>query len=44
MSTRSEAFVSDNQARDTVAQGELALGARPLCLVLGHWTKKSAVS
>jgi aerobic carbon-monoxide dehydrogenase large subunit len=25
MSTRSEAFVSDNQARDTVAQGELAL-------------------
>src|SRR5215472_4434966 len=25
MSTRSEAFVSDNQARDTVARGELAL-------------------
>jgi aerobic carbon-monoxide dehydrogenase large subunit len=25
MSTRSEAFVSDNQARDTVTQGELAL-------------------
>jgi aerobic carbon-monoxide dehydrogenase large subunit len=25
MSTRSEAFVSDNQARDTIAQGELAL-------------------